>query len=94
MRIEGQHVVITGATSGIGREVAVQMAEEGGSVVLLARTESKLHEVADRIRSDGGDAAVYPVDLAERDEIETTADQIRTDGWGRSRRFRRFSAGD
>lgn len=79
MDIDGQRIVITGATSGIGREAALQMAEEGGYVVLLARTESTLNEVADRIRSNGGGARAYPVDLSERSEIEITAEQIRAE---------------
>src|SRR5205085_2532008 len=48
--VGGKVVVITGASSGIGRDTAIQVGEAGAKVVLIARTREKLEEVADIIR--------------------------------------------
>lgn len=82
MEIAGREVVITGASSGIGRATAAAMAAAGARVSLLARTESTLEAVATEIRDAGGQAAVYPVDLSDRDALEATADEILTDTGG------------
>ena len=72
-------VVITGASSGIGKATAERVAAEAAHVVLLSRTESDLETVADSIRGDGGTATVAPVDLSERDDVESTAEEIQTE---------------
>jgi len=71
--------VVTGASSGIGKATAKRLAAEGAHVVLLARTESDLQTVAGSIRDEGGTATVVTVDLSEREEVESTADEIQTD---------------
>ncbi|WKZ56511.1 MAG: SDR family NAD(P)-dependent oxidoreductase [Bdellovibrionota bacterium] len=57
-------VWVTGASSGIGRATAIEFAKRGAHVVLTARSQSKLEEVAAHIRSLGRNAWVLPVDLA------------------------------
>ena len=52
--VEGKTILITGGSSGIGAAAAKKIAEAGGAVVLVARTQEKLEEVADQVRSDGG----------------------------------------
>lgn len=79
MQFEGKVAVVTGASSGIGKATAKRIAGDGSHVVLLARTESDLESVADSIREDGGTASVVPVDLADRDAVEATAETIQTD---------------
>jgi len=58
--------VVTGASSGIGAEIARQLAARGHQVVLVARTESKLQELADEITDGGGLAHVVAADLSDR----------------------------
>lgn len=60
-----KRIVITGASTGIGRELAVQLAAQGARLVLAARSEEKLREVADQCRTAGGEALVAPTDVAD-----------------------------
>jgi NAD(P)-dependent dehydrogenase (short-subunit alcohol dehydrogenase family) len=57
--------LITGASSGIGRAIALELAALGALVLLVARTPQKLESVAAEIESAGGAARTYPVDLAD-----------------------------
>ncbi|MCB8922404.1 MAG: SDR family oxidoreductase [Ardenticatenaceae bacterium] len=65
MDLKHKIMLITGASSGIGAATAVTAAKEGAQVILLARTEPKLEQVAKRIRTNGGDAHVYPLDVTD-----------------------------
>src|SRR5438874_9403287 len=64
-------VVVTGASSGIGRATALAFAKHGASVVLAARRESMLREVANQCQMFGGDAAVVPMDVTDEAAVET-----------------------
>jgi NAD(P)-dependent dehydrogenase (short-subunit alcohol dehydrogenase family) len=61
-----QVVLLTGASVGIGRELALQLAAEGARLVLAARDAGKLEEVAALCRARGGEALVVPADVADR----------------------------
>jgi 7-alpha-hydroxysteroid dehydrogenase len=63
--IPGRVAIVTGAGLGIGRGIAIGLAEAGSDVVLAARTESDLVEVADRVRSLGRRALVVPTDVTD-----------------------------
>ena len=56
--------LVTGASSGIGAEIARDLARRGHGVVLVARSADKLETLAEEIRSGGGTAYVVPADLA------------------------------
>ncbi|MBS0200240.1 MAG: SDR family NAD(P)-dependent oxidoreductase [Proteobacteria bacterium] len=62
-RLDGRVVLVTGATGGLGREAALACAREGATVVILGRKLAKLHRVHDAIAAEGGDVAIYPMDL-------------------------------
>lgn len=62
-RIEGRVAIVTGAGRGIGAATAVALAEAGADVVISARTEEQLKDVANRIQAVGRRAAVVPADL-------------------------------
>lgn len=62
--------LITGASRGIGRAVALGLAEAGIHVVALARTQGALEDLDDQIRSIGGQATLLPMDLRKLDEID------------------------
>jgi NAD(P)-dependent dehydrogenase (short-subunit alcohol dehydrogenase family) len=74
--VGGRTVLITGASSGIGRAAATAVAAAGGIPVLVARTRATLEEVAEEIRAAGGEAHVYDCDLADMDAIEDLVEQV------------------
>ena len=63
-------VVITGASSGIGRATALAFAPGGATVVLAARRIDRLRAVADEVRTVGGHALVVPTDVTVRHQVE------------------------
>lgn len=75
-KLESQTIVITGASSGIGRESAKLLAAEGARVILLARRTDELESLAKEIRQSGGQAEAIPVDLNDMDAVDAVADDI------------------
>ncbi|MDQ3156958.1 MAG: SDR family oxidoreductase [Actinomycetota bacterium] len=74
--INGKTVVITGATSGIGKATALRVAALGGTVILVARGADKLEETKSDIEAQGGIAFAYPCDLTDLDAIDKLAKKI------------------
>ena len=68
--LEGKIALITGASRGIGRAVALRYAAEGAHVILVARTIASLEEVDDEIQALGGQATLVPMNLREFDKID------------------------
>src|SRR5512140_3467023 len=64
--LRGRSVLITGASSGIGRAIAERAAKEGARIALVARRKAQLDEVAERVRALGGEAHVLVCDVADR----------------------------
>ena len=58
--LQGKVVIVSGIGPGLGRSIAIRSAEQGADVVLAARTESRLVEVAKEVTSIGRDALVVP----------------------------------
>lgn len=77
-RLDGQLVVITGASRGIGAATALAVSQQGGDVVLLARDRDALDAVATQVRDTGARAWVIPVDLrVDADAIVAAEDVLR-----------------
>jgi short-subunit dehydrogenase len=74
--VKRRTVLITGASSGIGEATALKVGAAGGHVLLVARTKSKLLEVAVQIEQLGGTANVHPCDLTDVDDIDRMADEV------------------
>jgi NAD(P)-dependent dehydrogenase (short-subunit alcohol dehydrogenase family) len=68
--LEGKVAIITGASRGIGAAAAHLFARAGATVVLAARSEDSLTDVADRISSDGGSATAVPTDVTDSGSVE------------------------
>lgn len=71
MTLSDSVVLVTGASSGIGRATAMALAEEGAQVGLAARSIGKLESLADEIDATDGEALVLPTDVRDRKEAET-----------------------
>ena len=69
-------ILVTGASSGIGEATALKLGAAGAHVLLVARTRSKLEEVAIQIEELGGRADVHPCDLTDVDDIDRMAEQV------------------
>lgn len=81
-RLENRLALITGASRGIGRAVALAMAAEGAHVILVARTVGALEEVDDEIQKIGGKATLVPLDLKDLDAIDRLGGMI-YERWGK-----------
>lgn len=68
--------VVTGAGTGLGRAVAIKLAEEGANVALVGRRIEKLQEVAQVIEQSGGQAFVIPADVTHPEEVQRLRDQV------------------
>ncbi len=69
MELSKKIAIVTGASSGVGREVARLLAMEGVTVVVTARRVKRLEELAAEVKEKGGNAVVIPCDLRETKEI-------------------------
>ena len=77
--VNGKTVVITGASSGIGRAAALKIAAAGGIPILVARTKEKLDEVKAEIEAAGGTAYVAPCDLSDFAAIDKLVETLLAD---------------
>ncbi len=74
--VRGRVVMVTGASSGIGRSAALKIADAGGVVLLVARTAEKLEQTRAQIEQGGGVAHVHACDLSDMDDIDRMADEV------------------
>ena len=74
--LAGRRILITGASSGIGRATALAVARRGAIVLLVARREGELEKVRAEIVTAGGTAVVYPCDLTDSEAVDTLAKRV------------------
>jgi thioester reductase-like protein len=77
--VRDKRVLITGASSGIGRATAVKVAAAGGIPLLVARNVEKLEEVRAEIVATGGLAYVYAADISDMDEVDRLIQRVKDD---------------
>lgn len=71
----GQVVVVAGASAGIGKELALQLARQGAKVAIAARRAERLEEVAAECRPLGGEALVVPTDVADESQCKALVER-------------------
>ena len=71
-------VLITGASTGIGCALAEELNKRGAEVILTARSEDKLHALAEKIKASGGKAHVFPENLSIQGSAEALYNKIKT----------------
>jgi thioester reductase-like protein/NADP-dependent 3-hydroxy acid dehydrogenase YdfG len=74
--LQGRHVIITGASSGIGRASAIAIAERGATVFALARNADALDQLVAEIRANGGQAHAFTCDVTDSTSVEHTVKDI------------------
>jgi NAD(P)-dependent dehydrogenase (short-subunit alcohol dehydrogenase family) len=74
--LQDRVVLVTGASSGIGRATAVLLGRHGARVILVSRSKDKLEELRDELEKGGGKAFVYPTDLADLEACESMVQTV------------------
>ena len=74
-RLKDKVAIITGSTSGMGRDTAYVFAEEGAKVVVCGRNEERAREVVENIKANGGEAIYVIADMTDLDQVCTIFDK-------------------
>ena len=74
--VRGKVVLITGASSGIGKATAVKVADAGATVLLVARSVEKLEETKAEIETAGGVAHIHRCDMSDMEDVERMAEEV------------------
>ena len=78
-RVAGKIVVVTGASSGIGKATAIKLAEAGAVIIMAARKPTKLEKAKQEIEEKGGKVYSYSVDIASMEDCDRFAQQVLAD---------------
>lgn len=74
-RLDGKVAIVTGSTSGMGRDTAYVFAEEGAKVIITGRNEQRAKETVDHIKKKGGEASYVIANLADRSSLDRIVDE-------------------
>jgi NAD(P)-dependent dehydrogenase (short-subunit alcohol dehydrogenase family) len=78
VKLDNKVALITGASKGIGKGIAIRYAEEGASVVLASRSADALEQIADGIRSSGGESIAVHLDVRQQTSVQNAVDEAVT----------------
>lgn len=81
-QFEGKVAIVTGASAGIGKAVAIALAAEGAKVTLAARRAPECEAILRQITEQGGEARFLPTDMTQEDDVRRMVQQT-VDAWGR-----------
>jgi 3-oxoacyl-[acyl-carrier protein] reductase len=76
MGFQGRSLIVTGASQGIGKTIAVELSREGVEIALVDIQKEKLEEVADEIRKNKGKASVFSADVSRMDEVMKVVETV------------------
>src|SRR6185503_2317008 len=79
--LNGQTAIVTGASRGIGKAIALRLAEAGAKVACVDRSADKLKETADAIATKGGTAEVHPCDVTDSAAVSKLVEEL-AEKWG------------
>ncbi len=79
--LSGKTAIVTGASRGIGKAIALRLAAAGAKVACVARSEDKLKETADAIAAAGGEAEVHPCDVTDSAAVTKLVEEL-AEKWG------------
>ena len=80
--LSGQVAIVTGASQGLGKAIAAELAKNGARVACVARSADKLAEAVALITQDGGLAEAFSCDIKNKESVEKVIDGV-AEGWGR-----------
>lgn len=81
VNLSGKTAIVTGASRGIGKEIALALAANGAKVACVARSADKLKETADEIAAAGGTAEVHPCDVTDSEAVTKLVEGL-AEKWG------------
>lgn len=76
MIFEGKVSIVTGASQGIGENIALELSREGAEVILVDIQKEKLEEVADKVARDKGKASVFCADVSRLDQVKEMTEKV------------------
>jgi 3-oxoacyl-[acyl-carrier protein] reductase len=76
MSLSGRVALVTGASQGIGRTVALRLAKDGATVAVAARNHEKLSELVTEITAAGGQSAAFALDVADEEQVKSTVKTV------------------
>ncbi|MGJ8757685.1 SDR family NAD(P)-dependent oxidoreductase [Acinetobacter sp. HC8-3S] len=76
MSLNGKTIILTGGSSGIGEQAAIQLASLGAKVCIVARRSDELERVQNLIQQQGGQAWIYPTDITKDDDAQQCIEKI------------------
>ncbi|MEZ6093828.1 MAG: 3-oxoacyl-[acyl-carrier-protein] reductase [Pirellulaceae bacterium] len=80
--LSGQTAIVTGASQGLGRAIAIALGQAGAKVACVARNAEKLADTVAAIKDAGGEAEAFSCSVSDRESVEKVIDAV-ADGWGR-----------
>lgn len=80
--LTGKIAIVTGASQGIGQQIAISLGKRGAKVACVARSADKLAETVAAIKEAGGEADAFPCDVTSRESVEQLVDKVAED-WGK-----------
>ncbi|WDI42857.1 3-oxoacyl-[acyl-carrier-protein] reductase [Bremerella sp. P1] len=77
--LTGKTAIVTGASQGIGQQIAIGLGKRGAKVACVARSAEKLAETVAAIKEAGGEAEAFPCDVTSRESVEQLIDKVAED---------------
>ena len=75
MKLKGKTAVVTGASSGMGREIAYYFAKEGANVIAVARRAERLNELVEQTKDFEGKIVAFSADITDKEKVEEMVDE-------------------